>query len=420
LFQKENRMDIDLAELLTHDLQLDPSAYAGQVILVTGAGRGIGLQTARAFALLGGRVVLAELSEAGREAEKQIRAEGGEALYVQTDVANPASVARLVEITHERYGPIDVLINNAIYIREAAVVDMPIEMWDQTISVNLRGTFLTCKACLPDMLSRQRGTILNLISTDAMPGLSAYIASKQGITGFSQSLAQEAGAAGVRVIPFGPGMVDTPGIRSVAEGLAPRLGLQLDQFLNLSLHAAYTGLMPAEHAGAAAVYLALRLADEFHGQVVNGYEVLERAGLLQSPVVVPPVAEAVPNTNTIEQADLIRQLAYILTETEAEFNRLPIFVRPMARQGFKSKAGQSLADWQRLLAAAEANPAARPHDLPERLEKLANYYRDVPKETARFTRDAETLRQISEVTQQRLTIIQQLQQQLKALEKRPG
>ncbi|HTP07168.1 MAG TPA: SDR family oxidoreductase, partial [Anaerolineae bacterium] len=305
------------------------------------------------------------------------------------------------------------LINNAIYIREAAMVDMPIEMWDQTIAVNLRGTFLTCKACLPDMLSRQRGTILNLISTDAMPGLSAYIASKQGITGFSQSLAQEVGGSDVRVIPFGPGMVDTPGIRSVAAGLAPRLGMQTDQFLNLSLHSAYDGLMPAEHAGAAAVYLTLRLADEFHGQVVNGYEVLERAGLLKAQAA-PMADEATAEAGTADRVELIRQLAHILAETEAEFNRLPIFVRSMARQGFKSKAGQSLPDWQRMIATLEANPAAPPQNLSERLDKLANYYRDVPKETARFTRDEDLLRQITEVTQQRIAIIQQLRTQLRA------
>ena len=309
--------------------------------------------------------------------------------------------------------PVDVLINNAIHIREAAVVDMPIELWDLTIAVNLRGTFLTCRAFLPDMLSRQHGTILNLISTDAMPGLAAYIASKQGITGFSQSLAQEVGTAGVRVIPFGPGMVDTPGIRSVAEGLAPRLGMQADQFLNFSLHPAYEGLMPAEHAGAAAVYLTLRLADEFHGQAVNGYEVLERAGLLKS-LPVPTAEETPAATNAVTQVQLNRQLAQILTETEAEFNRLPIFVRPMARQGFKSKAGQSLPDWHRMIAAVEANPATPLQNLSEQLDKLANYYRDVPKETARFTRDEEILRQIAEVTQQRLAVIQQLQQQLKA------
>jgi NAD(P)-dependent dehydrogenase (short-subunit alcohol dehydrogenase family) len=410
-------MIINLAELLTRDLQLDSSACAGQVIIVTGAGRGIGLQTARAFALLGGKVVVAELSDKGREAEMQIRTEGGEALYGQTDVADQAAVARLLEITHDRYGPVDVLINSAIYIREAAIVDMPIDLWDQTIAVNLRGTFLTCKACLPDMLARQRGTILNLISTEAMPGLSAYIASKQGITGFSQSLAQEVGGAsvrgaGVRVIPFGPGMVDTPGIRSVAEGLAPRLGMQADQFLHFSLHPAYDGLMPAEHAGAAAVYLTLRLADEFHGQVVNGYEVLERAGLLKTSAV-STADETVTETNVVDRVELIRQLAQILTETEAEFNRLPVFVRPMARQGFKSKAGQSLPDWQRMIAALEANPSAPPQNLFERLDKLANYYRDVPKETARFTRDEDMLRQITAVTQQRLVVIRHLRTQWK-------
>jgi hypothetical protein len=106
-------------------------------------------------------------------------------------------------------------------------------------------------------------------------------------------------------------------------------------------------------------------------------------------------------------------LAQILTETDAEFNRLPIFVRPMARQGFKSKAGQSLPDWQRTIAALEVNPDVPPQNLSERLDKLANYYRDVPKETARFTRDEEMLRQVAQVSNQRLTVILQLQEQLK-------
>jgi hypothetical protein len=189
--------------------------------------------------------------------------------------------------------------------------------------------------------------------------------------------------------------------------------MQADQFLNLSLHSAYDGLMPAEHAAAAIVYLTLCLADECHGQVVNGYEVLERAGLLKAQAG-PTADETTAEAGTADRVELIRQLAHILTETEAEFNRLPIFVRPMARQGFKSKAGQSLPDWHRMIAALEANPAAPPQDLSERLDKLANYYRDVPRETARFTRDEDLLRQISEVTQQRMTIIQQLRHHLKA------
>jgi NAD(P)-dependent dehydrogenase (short-subunit alcohol dehydrogenase family) len=408
----DENMSIDLYSLLKDDLKLIPSICAGQVIVVTGAGRGIGLQTARAFALLGGKVILAELSEAGREVEKQIQADGGEAFFVQTDVSDSEAVNRLATMTHDHFGEVTVLINNAIYIGEAAVIDMPVDQWDKTIAVNLRGTFLMCKAFLPDMLRQRGGTILNLVSTDAMPGLAAYIASKQGITGFSQSLAQEVGEAGVRVIPFAPGMVDTPGIRSIAEGLAPRLGLQAEQFLNLSLNAAYMGLMPAEHAAAAAVYLALKLADEFHGQVVNGYEILERAGLFHSPTGIPVAAEAPAKAGIEGYSDLLRQLANILVETDQEFNRLPIFVRPMARQGFKIKAGQSLADWTRLLSALESGSSPLPPNLIEMLEKLASYYRDVPKETARFTGDEETLRQVAELSGQRIGVIQKLRNKL--------
>ena len=406
-------MAINLFSLLTDDLKLDKSSFAGQVIVVTGAGQGIGLQIARAFAFLGGKVILAELFETGREAEQQIRAEGGDASFVQTDVSDSEAVKRLVETTHAHFGAVTVLINNAIYIREAAVVDMPVEQWDQTIAVNLRGTFLACRAFLPDMLARRGGTILDLISTDAMPGLAAYIASKQGITGFSQSLALEVGEAGVHVIPFAPGMVDTPGIRSVADGLAPRLGLQAEQFLSLSLNAAYTGLMPAEHAAAAAVYLSLHLAEEFHGQVVNGYEILERAGLLRPTNDITVVPEEPGIAKQSDQGDLIQQLTRILVETDEEFNRLPIFVRPMARQGFKSKSGESLADWQRLLATLKNGTSAVPANLSERLEKLVQYYRDVPRETARFTQDAEMLRQVAELTKQRIGVIEKLSEGLR-------
>ncbi len=95
-------MNTNLPDILSNSLHLKPDECAGKVVVVTGAGRGIGLQAARAFALLGGSVVIAELSEEGRQAEAAICREGGKALYVQTDVADQAAVARLLEITHER------------------------------------------------------------------------------------------------------------------------------------------------------------------------------------------------------------------------------------------------------------------------------------------------------------------------------
>jgi NAD(P)-dependent dehydrogenase (short-subunit alcohol dehydrogenase family) len=400
-------MNTDLASLLIHDLELAPDSCAGQVVIVTGAGGGIGLQTARAFALLGAQVVLAELNESGLVAEKQILAGGGQALFVQTDVSDAESIKHLYETTRSHFGPATILVNNAIFIRESALLDIPLADWDRCMAVNLRGAFLTCRTFLPDMLEKQQGVIINMVSMDAMPGLSAYIASKQGITGLSQTLALEVESRGVRVVPFAPGMVDTPGIHSVAEGLAPRLGLSVEQFLSLSLHAAYNGLMPAEHAAAATVYLALHLADEFNGQVVNGYEVLERAGLLQA------VGEVLVSGSVLEQPgqqpiELLEKLACMLRETGAEFNQLPVFVRPIARQGFKSKTGLSLPDWQRLLAGLQNGSSSVPQNFNNLLKQLIHYFKDVPKETARFTRDEEMLKEVSRLSRERIAVIEQL------------
>lgn len=406
-------METDLKTVL-NSLGIGQHEFQDKVIVITGSGGGIGFQAARAFAFLGGKVVIAEQREAGKSAEAAIRAEGGHALFVQTDVSDSASVSHLVQQTHDRFGRVDILVNNAIRCPVAKVTEMDEKLWDQVISVNLRGTFLTCRAFLPDMLDRKGGIIINLVSADAMPGLSAYIASKQGMVGFSQSLDLEVEDSNIRVIPFGPGMVDTPGIRQSASDLAPLLGMTEEQFLTTPLHAAYDGLMPAEHAGAATAYLAARLADEFHGQMINGYEVLEKAGFLKSPLQEPETSQdsLSKGTNKADCLATLEELNAILVQTEAEFNKLPAFIRPMARAGFKSKSGQSLSDWQtsmkRLHSERKAGGRHTQPNLPVLFSKLITYYRDVPKETARFTKDPEFLRQISETSRERIAVIERL------------
>lgn len=401
-------MTTDLFNLLTADVNLNPHTFKNQVIVITGAGQGIGFHTARAFAQLSAQVILAELSPNGTTAAQTILEEGGSAHFIQTDVSDQDSVEALFSEVQQAFGAVDILINNAIYIQQASVLDITAEMWDRTMAVNLRGTYLTCRAVLPGMLARNKGLIINMISTDAMPGLSAYIASKAGITAFSQSLALELEGTAVRVIPFGPGMVDTPGIRSVASGLAPQLGLTEHQLLNLSLHADYDGLMPVEHAAAATAYLAAHLTDEFNGQVVTGYEVLERAGLLKTssnPLVNLSQSKSTAETNT---RLLFSKLNTILDETEAEFGQLPVFVRPMAKAGFKSKSGMSLQDWQRLTLSLARGDAPVPSNLIERLNTLAKYYREAPQETARFTKDEATLQMVAETARARLAVIEAL------------
>ncbi len=419
---------MDQRMLAAATLDLAPGCLDGQVVVITGAGRGIGREMARAFAHWGAGVVIAELSDQGVEVEQIIRSEGRQALFVRTDVSDVESVAALAQATHAAFGSVDVLINNAILSPVASVLEMDVTLWDQVMAVNLRGAFLTCKTFLPDMLERGQGTILNLISTDAMPAISAYITSKQGLVGFSGSLAAEVGQQGVRVIAFGPGMVDTPGIRGVAEsGLPEKLGFSREQFLSMSLHPAFAGLMPADYAAAAAVYLTACAAGDYHGETVDGYTLLERAGLIQATSLpempAAPTAGTEPGAASLKEIQaLCRELEAVLKTTEQEFNQFPLFARPMARSGFKRKAGQSVQDWQHSLerfsklmerviagdTAAQAQLQAERTTLAGRLEQLASYFDAVPTETARFTRDQELLRNVSRIMAERVALVRKL------------
>jgi NAD(P)-dependent dehydrogenase (short-subunit alcohol dehydrogenase family) len=413
--------------LTLQSLNFFSGSATNQVIVVTGAGRGIGREIALAFAWLGARIVIAEISDQGLETERLIREGGGKATFIRTDVSDPAQVAQLAKQTQELVGSVDILVNNAILCPVASVLEMAVALWDKVMAVNLRGTFLTCKAFLPALLSKNKGVIINMVSTDAMTHLSAYIASKQGLVGFSQSLAAEIGESDVHVIAFAPGFIDTPGLRGAAEGLAPHLNLTTEQFMNLSLHPAYPGSMPVEDAAAATIFLALKASKEYHGELTNGYDILEQAGYLSSTTTPPSEVSLIlpPSLVTISfekaaQAGL--QLEKVITETEEEFGKMPVFIRPLARSGFKNKSGQSIQEWIRtihglselLILAAKGDPSStgslntNSAQWLSQLTHLEDYYRGVPAETARFTKDTEFLKEIEKKTAERIETIQEI------------
>ncbi len=414
-----------LAQVLER-LELTPGVLDGRVAVVTGAGRGIGRETARALALLGASVMIAELSDQGAEVEQIIRADGGQALFVRTDVSVEADVQTLARRTLEAFGVADLLINNAALEPVAPVLDMQPDAWDRVLAVNLRGAFLTCRAFLPGMIEMRTGTIINMVSAEALPYMAAYVATKQGLVGFSESLAGEVNEQGVQVIAFGPGMVDSPGIRAASVGLAPRMGLTAEQFLGLSIHPAYEGLMPVEDLAGATVYLAARLAEEYSGDMVDAYEVLERAGYLQVTAVEIPASEA--NSAQLEESmqrpdalELSRGLEAVIAGTVAEIERFPIIVRPLVRQGIRGKTGKSLQEWQQiagqliaLAREAEVSPAARKslesylESMRGSLQKLSVYYGDAVAQMARFTKDPAALREGAQVAGERKEVIREL------------
>jgi len=412
-----------VSQVLLEWIGLSAGAMAGHVAVVTGAGRGIGREVARLFASLGAKVALAEISESGHGAARAIREAGGVALCVRADVSREADVDGLAKTIRREFGPATILINSAIFSPVAPVVDMAPETWDRVIAVNLRGAFLTCRAFLPDMLAREAGTIINMTSAQAMPFAAAYAASKQALAAFSRSLAVEVGGRGVRVIAFGPGIVDTPGLRDALPALARYSPMDVDGALRAAIS--------PEMAAAAMAYLVTRLADDYHGEEVDVYAVMDRAGVTQSgelataPPSAPPFASRDPVAREAARKALAfaEELRAIAAETTAEFGRLPVFARPMAAHGFRSQAGQSVAEWVRALDAlgqslramtagggpgAASDLAGKWPGLEALLTHLGGYYRAAPKQVARFTRDEETLRQVTEIAARRESVVRSL------------
>ena len=184
-----------------------------RVVLVTGAGSGIGRAIAEKLAKDGERVVVNDLKgETADEVVAGIKESGGEAAPAPGDVSDPEDVNRIVAAAHEAYGPPEILVNNAGFLQQKRFVDLTVEDFDRMIAVHLRGTFLCTHAVLPDMLSRGSGIIVNVASQLGQIGgieLCHYSAAKAGIIGLTKSLAREVSAQGVRVNAVAPGPINT-------------------------------------------------------------------------------------------------------------------------------------------------------------------------------------------------------------------
>jgi 3alpha(or 20beta)-hydroxysteroid dehydrogenase len=183
----------------------------GKVAIVTGGAMGQGAAIARAFVAEGARVVVADIAkEAGQQLADEL---GAAAHFADHDVSDQASWAALVDDTDERFGPVDVLANNAGLLRFGEIETMPIDELELLFRVNQLGCFLGMQAVAPTMRAHGGGAIINASSVEGlagMPGCTAYAATKWAIRGMTKCGAMELGPKGIRVNSVHPGMIDTP------------------------------------------------------------------------------------------------------------------------------------------------------------------------------------------------------------------
>jgi len=188
--------------------------FAGKVVLITGAGSGIGAATAERFAAEGAQVAVVDIDEdAARRVVEDLRRRGGSATAVRADVADPIDAETMIRSTVATFGRLDVLHNNATSGTIGLVADMAVDEWTRVLGVNLTAVFLATKFALPVMIAQGGGVIVNMSSDAGLMaehGLAAYGAAKAGVISLTRSVAIEYARHNIRANCISPGAVLTP------------------------------------------------------------------------------------------------------------------------------------------------------------------------------------------------------------------
>ena len=207
---------------------------AGQAAIVTGGGRGIGRATALELARLGAVVVVAELDRlAAERTVDEIRAAGGKALVLVTDVTRCADLLAMAERTRAEFGGIDILVNNAGIYRAASTADVDEDHWDAIMNINAKSVFFTSQAVIPTMAAQKSGSIVSLASMAGKVGSKTnlpYNASKAAVISMTKSLALAHAHEGIRVNCVCPGFVETDMWTQVAKEQGALLGMSPEEF----------------------------------------------------------------------------------------------------------------------------------------------------------------------------------------------
>lgn len=198
-----------------------------KVCIVTGGSRGLGFAIAIKFAQEGARVAICDVNEESlNKAVEEIKKINSEVMGFKVDVTNKEDIENMVKAIIDKYGRVDVLVNNAGILMDAQLHKMTDEQFDKVIDVNLKGVFLCTRAVVDIMRAQESGSIINLSSLAGVYGnfgQTNYAATKAGIVGFTKTWAKELGRKGIRANAIAPGLIDTPLMRTLPEKIQGKM-----------------------------------------------------------------------------------------------------------------------------------------------------------------------------------------------------
>lgn len=379
--------------------ELNPDSLKGQVAVVTGAGRGIGFEAARALAWLGAHVVIAEIDhDTGSRAAEEINREIGKdaALFIETNVGDIKSVKQMCRRVLEENEKVDIVINNATVSPLGAVQDVSIEEWDLSYRVNLQGPVVLAKTFLPGMLERDYGVFV-CVSSVGEAYMGAYESMKAAQIHLGSTLDAELEGTGVIALSIGPGLVHTPGALAGIEKLAPLYGKTVEEFFDMSKEQ----VISAEGAGAGFA-AAVALAEKFRGMEIDSRSALTAAGINLPGETNPEISEF--EGSLTEVLALCREVRKTIYEQHQGWLKRPLFERQWMLRNFKKVAGMPTEHWLELLdkmeqALIEGN-FRKAAALQAPLKKLAHFYQNLQQLARGYVKDPLELERSLRITRQ--------------------
>ncbi|MCW4003749.1 MAG: SDR family oxidoreductase [Candidatus Bathyarchaeota archaeon] len=363
---------------------LSQDLLKGEIAIITGAGRGIGFEAARALVWLGAKVVIAEINEKnGKASEESINKEfsADSALFVKTDIGSEKDIDKLAEVALKKYGKVDIVLNNATVFPMGAVKDTPISSWDFSYGVNLRGPVLLAKKFLPQMLERKHGIFVCVSSSGAAPFMGAYEVFKTAQVELANTISAEVDGTGVYAFTIGPGISRTPGFMEGGAKVATLMGMSLDELFELNKNAQIS-----PEAAGAGFALAIAFAKKYHGQETSSIQVLREAKIpfeegqeAELPQPQPRREQKVQVTKPSENRSAVELYeAVIKTHMEQSegWKKRNLFERQWVSRDFKKNTGITIDEMQTTLRALgnSLKTEASTAEFIEPVKQLAAYY----------------------------------------------